>query len=106
MAQMQYTVLSWLVLTAVATRATPAAAAAAGAASAALEPLPAPPRGYSTWQWFPGSHWGTGQGRYNAVDEATCMLQAQAMVERGLVTAVSVVMPPFAFGSTCACVFL
>jgi hypothetical protein len=53
-----------------------------------VSPLPAPPRGYSTWQWFPGTHWGTGQGQYNAVDEATCMLQAQAMVEKGLVKAV------------------
>ena len=41
-----------------------------------------------TWQWFPGTHWGKGQGQYNAVDEATCRLQAQAMVEKGLVKAV------------------
>ena len=24
----------------------------------AFPPLPLPPMGYSTWQWFPGDHWG------------------------------------------------
>ena len=57
-------------------------------AAAGLAPLPAPPRGYSTWQWFPGTHWGKAEGQYNAVDEATCRLQAQAMVDKGLVKAV------------------
>jgi hypothetical protein len=52
-------------------------------ASLAVAPLPAPPRGYSTWQWFPGTHWGTKQGQYNAVDEVTCRTQADAMVAKG-----------------------
>lgn len=91
--------LSWLavVLTAVATHVTPASAAAAST------PLPAPPRGYSTWQWFPGTHWGKGQGQYNAVDEATCMVQAQAMVEKGLVEAVCAVSLACARRATSRC---
>lgn len=48
-------------------------------------PLPAPPRGYSTWQWFPGTHWGKGMGQYTSVDEATAKTQADAMVASGLV---------------------
>ena len=36
---------------------------------ASVAPLPAPPLGYSTWQLYPGTHWGSKQGEYNAVDE-------------------------------------
>jgi alpha-galactosidase len=56
-------------------------------AAASFPPLAAPPLGYSTWQWFPGSKWGKKQGQYNSVDEATCRAQADAMVEKGLVAA-------------------
>lgn len=56
-----------------------------GAAPAPLPPLPAPPLGYSTWQWFPGTHWGKGMGQYTSVDETTCRAQADAMVATGLV---------------------
>jgi alpha-galactosidase len=62
-----------------------AAALLAPLASAAAPPLPAPPMGYSTWQWFPGSHWGKGLGQYSSVDEKTCRAQADAMVAQGLV---------------------
>jgi len=55
------------------------------AAAAAFPPLSAPPLGYSTWQWFPGTHWGTKMGQYNSVDEVTCRVQADAMVAKGLV---------------------
>lgn len=64
-----------------------AASFAESAAAVAFPPLAAPPLGYSTWQWFPGSHWGKGQGQYKSVDEATCRAQADAMVEKGLVKA-------------------
>ena len=52
-----------------------------------LRLAPDPPAPAGTWQWFPGTHWGQGQGQYNAVDEATCRAQADAMVEKGLVAA-------------------
>ena len=66
--------------------------------AASFPPLASPPLGYSTWQWFPGTHWGKAQGQYNAVDEVTCRAQADAMVEKGLVKAgynVFVVDEPF-----------
>ena len=43
--------------------------AATVAGASVSPPLPVPPLGYSTWQWFPGTHWGKAQGQYNAVDE-------------------------------------
>lgn len=58
-----------------------------GAAGSVSPPLPAPPLGYSTWQWATGSHWGTKQGQYTSVNESTCRAQADAMVEKGLVAA-------------------
>ena len=62
--------------------ALPAGAVAREAALSAFPPLPTPPMGFSTWQLFPGSHWGQGPSHYNAVDEATCKAQADAMVVR------------------------
>lgn len=60
-------------------------AAAAAPANRPFPPLPFPPLGYSSWQWFPGTHWGAKMGQYVSVDEATCRAQADAMVSQGLV---------------------
>ena len=46
-----------------------------------------PPLGFSTWQGYPGTKWGTHMGQYNGVTEAWCRKQADAMVAKKLVSA-------------------
>lgn len=50
-------------------------------------PLPTPPLGFSTWQGYPGSHWGTKGGQYNSVTEEWCRAQVEALSSKGLVNA-------------------